>query len=324
MAYNAITADVLQRISSDDEFYALAGEAFHWQQKKCAPFSTFLQGIKYPVFNPDRPAFLPIELFKSHRVFCAESIEATFLSSGTGSGSRSSHHFASLDIYRSCSAWHFEALYGPLENHRILALLPSYLEQGDSSLVFMVHHFMTRTRDGYSHFYLEDFEALKRELERPFPGKTLLIGVSYALLDFSLLELSIPSNTVVMETGGMKGRKKEMIREELHDALCKGFHVSEVHSEYGMTELSSQAYSLGNGWFNTPPWMRCFVTDISDPLSTLPPGRRGCLAFIDLANRDSCAFIQTRDIGLIREDGAFRVEGRMDQSDLRGCNLLYT
>ena len=324
MAYNAISHDVLQHIQSDEDFNALASEAFAFQSERCAPFQTFLKGIGSPSFTIEQPAFLPIELFKTHKVFTGSEVRQTFLSSGTEASGRSTHAFADLDIYRHCSVAHFESIYGALSNHRILALLPSYLEQGASSLVFMVNHFMRHARQDASDFFLYDFEALKTTLNQEFEGSTLLIGVSYALLDFAETSGKLPAGTIVMETGGMKGRKRELTREELHGQLSAAFGLSEIHSEYGMTELSSQAYSTGDGWFITPPWMKAYTTEVSDPLRQLPAGRRGCLAFIDLANRDSCAFIQTRDIGVVREDGAFRVEGRMDRSDLRGCNLLYT
>lgn len=324
MPYNAIAANVLQLITSDESFEALASKAFDFHARHCAPFREFLSGIGSPAFSIDNPSFLPIELFKSHRVFSASTSSRTFLSSGTASAERSQHHFSDLELYSTTSQAHFESLYGSLSSIRILALLPSYLEQGESSLVFMVDHFMKQTAAGASHFFLSDFAELQRTLLMPFEGTTLLIGVSYALLDFAATKPTLPEGIIIMETGGMKGRKKELTREELQGILIEQLNVASIHSEYGMTELSSQAYSQGDGWFKSPAWMRAFVTDVSDPLSQLPAGRRGCLAFIDLANRDSCAFIQTRDIGIVLENGSFKVEGRMDQSDLRGCNLLYT
>lgn len=202
-------------------------------------------------------------------------------------------------------------------------MLPSYLEQGNSSLIFMVDHFMKQSGNG-SAYFLHDWAKLEAAFQVPFPGNTLLMGVSYALLDFAEFSSGVPEDTVVMETGGMKGRRKEIVREELHDRLKDQLGVGSIHSEYGMTELSSQAYSVGNGWFMPPPWMRAHITDINDPLSLAVPGKRGLLAFTDLANRDSCCFIQTRDIGVMKEGGAFKVEGRMDQSDVRGCNLLFS
>ena len=248
-----------------------------------------------------------------------------FKSSGTTGQTRSTHFVANQEWYRKVSQQHFESLYGKLDEWVVLALLPSYQENGESSLVFMAEHFIDQALDE-SGFVLHQPQQLIERLTtlQQRKQKTLLIGVSYALLDFAdCQDIDFPELTI-METGGMKGRREELTREQLHSAIRKGFPSSAINSEYGMTELLSQAYSLDGSWFTPPPWMKAYIREISDPLNTLPDGRRGLLAFVDLANLDSCAFIQTKDIGVVNEHGQFKVEGRLDHSDLRGCNLLYT
>lgn len=284
----------------------------------------FVQQLNQIDANGSQPVYLPVELFKHHRISCEASEEIIFQSSGTTGQLRSKHHIANRAWYETISRTHFERCYGKLDEWVVLGLLPSYEENGDSSLVYMVDHFIQRAKEG-SGFVLHDpakLVALLTEL-RSGKQKTLLFGVSYALLDFADTQtISFPELTV-METGGMKGRRAELTRSALHDAISIGFPDSPIHSEYGMTEMLSQAYALDGEWFTPPPWFQAVCFDISDPLNALPRGRRGVLAFIDLANLDSCAFIQTKDIGIVNAQGHFKVEGRVDNSDLRGCNLLY-
>lgn len=246
-----------------------------------------------------------------------------FISSATSGGSVSRHSVFKPDFYLQTATAIFERFYGPVENYHFLALLPSYLERKGSSLIFMIDHFISQDNSGHSGFYLNNLKELTLKINelKNSKKKTLLWGVSFALLDLAeKLEVDL-SHALVMETGGMKGRRKEWVREELHAYLCKRFHVAEIHSEYGMTELFSQAYSKGNGYFLCPPWMKIVVRDINDPFEVLREGKTGAINVIDLANAHSCAFIETEDLG--RSQGAnFEVLGRMDNSDIRGCNLL--
>lgn len=313
----------LIRLSTDDQFKAFVNDTFAHQCKNNPVYGSFLENTNR--LNPELTTFLPIELFKNHRVSCESKEEAIFKSSGTTATGRSTHYVFDNNLYELTSKYHFESIYGSLSNFTILALLPSYLDNGDSSLVHMVQYFMNFAKPG-SDFVLHKPKELKSKLESLAKNKehTLLFGVSYALLDFAEEhEIDFPE-LIIMETGGMKGRRKELTRPELHEAISKGFVSSNIHSEYGMTELLSQGYSQDGEWFKPPFWMRAVTTDVSDPFVVLPTGKRGLLAFTDLANYHSCAFIQTRDIGIVKEDGTFKVEGRLDHSDLRGCNLLYT
>ena len=269
--------------------------------------------------------FLPIKFFKSHQVITGDnSPEIVFNSSGTTGQLTSKHYVANTSVYKTSFLKTFEQFYGSPEDYCILALLPSYLEREGSSLVYMVHDLIVKSGHPDSGFYLHEHGKLAQKLkELDSKGvKILLIGVSFALLDLvSNYSFSL-KNTIIMETGGMKGRKKEMIREELHGILKAGFGVGEIHSEYGMTELLSQAYSLGKGSFECPPWMRVLIRDPEDPLTLLPDGKSGGVNIIDLANLHSCSFIATQDLGKLYPDGSFEILGRFDHSDLRGCNLM--
>jgi len=309
-------------IQSDEDFDAVAKEWFEKQVSECAPYQEFTSHLRARAVHFEHP-FLPVELFKNHRVSTSKQAKATFYSSGTQKSGRSAHHVYDLDLYNTLSVHHFESLYGPLSDFVVLALLPSYLENGDSSLVYMVDQFIQRAKPG-SEFVLNKPEVLTQILNEKATEKILLIGVSYALLDYADMHRTNHSQLIVMETGGMKGRREELTRQELHQRIRKGFPQAEIHSEYGMTELLSQAYSKDGTWFIPPKWMRVEAIDISDPLHVLPRGKRGLLAFTDLGNRYSCSFIQTKDIGYVSPEGSFVVEGRLDTSDLRGCNLLYT
>lgn len=259
--------------------------------------------------------FLPIELFKNHAIKSGDwEAEKIFKSSGTTATGRSEHHISDLDFYHETAKKTFESHFGSLSEYRILAILPSYQEQGDSSLISMVDYFMTYSQGGSGYFLNNDINnVLSNE------GKNLIIGVSYALLD--LTESHIKSHeSIVMETGGMKGRRKEMTRTELHTILKNSFDTSEIWSEYGMTELQSQGYGK-NGHFHFPPWAKCLVRDINDPFSYLPDHSTGGINVIDLANIETCCFIETKDLGRLNSN-TFEVLGRFDNSDIRGCNLM--
>ena len=269
--------------------------------------------------------FLPISFFKTHSVCQDKPIVHTFESSGTG-GNRSQHFVNDLSLYEQSFFPTFQKyLEIPLKQVSILALLPSYLERNNSSLVYMVNALLPQAHET-SGFFLNDFTTLKNQLEENEKNaiKTLLIGVSFALLDFSEQFPLVLKHTTIMETGGMKGRREELTRTELHAQLCQAFQVSEIHSEYGMTELFSQAYSKGNGIFVCPPWMKVICRDLQDPLTLLPPGKRGALNIIDLANQNSCSFIATEDLGIVHENGTFEILGRMNHAEIRGCNLLFS
>ncbi|MFT2011491.1 acyl transferase [Pontibacter sp. 13R65] len=273
--------------------------------------------------------FLPIEFFKTHRVVTgAFEPEVIFYSSGTTQSTRSQHLVSNLAWYEQTSRQIFEKFYGSLQDYTVLALLPSYLEQGGSSLVAMVDYFIKQTGQQAEGFYLHNHDLLLQALRqaKQHQKKVLLMGVSYALLDLAdkLNGQEDLSGVTVMETGGMKGRRKEMIREELHAQLQKGLGVTEIHSEYGMTELLSQGYSFGNGLFWPGFSMRILLRDLNDPFQVSTSSRTGGINVIDLANVDSCAFIETKDIGKLYPDGSFEVLGRFDNSDIRGCNLLVS
>ena len=269
--------------------------------------------------------FLPVRFFKSYRVSVAEGpYEAVFTSSATTGAEPSKHYVPRLDLYERSFLQSFRLFYRDPAEYCILALLPSYLEREGSSLVWMIDRLIRRSGHPESGFYLHDYAKLSDTLKRLAVAgqKTLLFGVSFALLDFAEAYVLPEMNLTVMETGGMKGRRREPVREELHAFLAERFRVPEIHSEYGMTELLSQAYSQGGGVFRTPPWMRVYVRDPYDPFVLLPPGRTGGINLIDLANIYSCAFLETQDLGRLLPDVSFTVEGRFDHSEMRGCNLM--
>jgi len=269
--------------------------------------------------------FLPVAFFKDHTISIMNGpFETVFTSSGTSGSSPSRHPVPDLSIYKESFSRAFQHFYGDITAYCILALLPSYLERSGSSLIYMLDDLIKKTGCKESGFYLYEHDNLFKTLLTlgTQNKKILLFGVSFALLDFAEKYELPEMDITVMETGGMKGRRKEMVRKELHDFLKERFHVVSVHSEYGMTELMSQAYSSGNGIFRTPPWMRILVRDSYDPFSYPPPGHTGGINVIDLANLYSCAFIETQDLGRLQPDGSFTVEGRYDHSDIRGCNLM--
>ena len=290
-------------------------------QKYCALVKKTPSNVKHITEIP----FLPIEFFKSKKIVSNLSKEqAIFTSSGTTGQITSKHYVTDLGFYEYSFRNAFSKFYGNIEDYAILALLPSYLEREGSSLIYMIKDLIEGSNHVDSGFYLNNYEELVnklRDLENEGQN-VLLIGVTYALLDLiENFEFNL-NNTIVMETGGMKGRRKEMIREELHSLLKKGFGVNEIHSEYGMTELLSQAYSLGNGIFECPPWMDVLIRETEDPFTLVTTGKTGGINVIDLANFNSCSFIQTQDLGRKFDNFSFEVLGRFDNSDIRGCNLM--
>jgi hypothetical protein len=276
--------------------------------------------------------FLPIQFFKSHEVISSTNpVQETFTSSGTTGMITSKHLVTDVTLYEQSYRNAFSQFYGNIEDYAVLALLPSYLERKGSSLIYMVNDLIQLSNNTNSGFYLHNYDELTSKLiELDSEGQNvLLIGVTYALLDLIEQQNFQLQNTIVIETGGMKGKRKEIIREELHEILCKGFGVSNIHSEYGMTELLSQAYSLGNGIFECPNWMQILIRDTEDALSYVSTGKTGGINVIDLANINSCSFIATQDLGkkypnnhASRQTGSFEVLGRFDNSDIRGCNLM--
>ncbi|WP_183556959.1 acyl transferase [Mucilaginibacter sp. SP1R1] len=315
-------------ISSTEEFNNAVLQIFQYQAKNCAVYRQFISGLKVDVTavsSVDQIPFLPIEFFKSHRVLSTnKAAQLTFTSSGTTGTTTSSHFVNDKSWYEDSFRNAFKLFYGDIKDYTVLALLPSYLEREGSSLIYMVNDLIKQSENTDSGYFLYNHEELYHQLKKQQDAKkpTLLIGVTFGLLDFiEHYQINFPE-LVVMETGGMKGRRKEMIREELHDILCNGFGVNAIHSEYGMTELLSQAYSLGEGVFVCPPWMKIIIRDTNDPISTLANGKTGGINVIDLANINSCSFIATQDLGKTFTDGSFEVLGRFDQSDIRGCNLL--
>ena len=269
--------------------------------------------------------FLPISFFKSHDVVANQNdIEITFTSSGTTGMITSKHQVTNVSYYEESYRKAFSQFYGNIEDYVILALLPSYLERTGSSLIYMVEDLIRLSQNENSGFYLHNYNDLIEKLivlEKE-EKNVILIGVTYALLDLIEKQHFRLKNTIIMETGGMKGKRKEMIREELHGQLCKGFGVAAIHSEYGMTELLSQAYSLGNGIFECPNWMQIHIRDAEDALSYIGNGKTGGINVIDLANINSCSFIATQDLGKKYDNNTFEVLGRFDNSDIRGCNLM--
>ncbi len=314
-------------ITSSEEFEQLALQVFRYQHQHTSVYHEFCNFLK---IEPSRIQtildipFLPIQFFKSHRVISKEVSETmTFISSGTTGSTTSKHLVADLNLYKKSFSQAFQENYGDPSNYVILALLPSYLEREDSSLIYMVDHLIKDSHNPNSGFYLDNMSALIEKLKQQeeMGQKTILLGVSYALLDLIELQSFNLKNTTIIETGGMKGRRKELVKVELHQILKKGFGVSRIHSEYGMTELLSQAYSKGNGIFTTSSWMKILTRDPEDALS-FNQGKTGGINVIDLANLYSCSFIATQDLGKTYSDASFEIIGRFDISDIRGCNLM--
>ncbi|RXP49331.1 acyl transferase [Lutibacter sp. HS1-25] len=311
-----------------NDFEKSALEIFRFQAANNEVYKTFLSYLKCDVFGVNtiyEIPFLPIQFFKSHQIVASKNpVQEIFLSSGTTGMQQSKHFVTDLAIYEESFRKGFDYFYGNIEKYTILALLPAYLERNGSSLIYMVNDLIEKSKKPASGFYLNNLDELAKTLvDLDQKGeKILLIGVSFALLDLVESYKFKLKNTIIMETGGMKGRRKELIREELHEILGEGFGVEKIHSEYGMTELLSQGYSKGNGLFECPPWMKILTRDTEDALTILPEGTSGGINVIDLANINSCSFIATQDLGKTYKNGTFEVLGRFDNSDIRGCNLL--
>ena len=316
-------SDKIFAISTEEEFSQLALEVFRFQAQRCAPYRQYVEllGVEpSQVSRIEDIPFLPIELFKFRDVYCGQQEpEKVFTSSSTTGQTPSRHMMQSLALYEQAFTRAFEQFYGNAEGWSIYGLLPNYLQREGSSLVYMVDRLIARCGSGG--FYLDEYEKLLSDMAAD-PKPKILLGVSYALWDLAEQYAPKLENTVVMETGGMKGYREELPKAEFHKILTSAFGVEEIHSEYGMAELTSQAYSSGDGVFNAPQWMRVLARDVNNPLKVLPHGSRGALNIIALANLSSCAFLATQDVGRTYEDGAFMVEGRLSGAEVRGCNLL--
>ncbi len=322
-----VPADIFS-ISNQKQFEKIALKVFRFQYDNNGVYRQFCQHLKVEIQQVKsllQIPFLPIQFFKSHEVVTGDHpIQKMFTSSGTTGMASSKHLVTDLSLYESSYLQAFSQFYGNIEDYVLLALLPSYLEREGSSLIYMVHDLIQKTNNSDSGFYLHNYDELITKLialDRSGQN-VILIGVTYALLNLIEKQRFQLKNTIIMETGGMKGKRKELIREELHEILCKGFGVSSIHSEYGMTELLSQAYSLGNGVFECPSSMQILIRDTEDALQYVPDGKTGGINVVDLANLYSCSFIATQDLGKKNPNATFEVLGRFDNSDIRGCNLM--
>lgn len=315
-------------IRTETDFLIQALRIFEFQYRNNKVYHSFCSHLDvHPstVTTLKQIPFLPIEFFKSKSVVSStEAEEIIFTSSGTTGSETSKHFITDLKLYQNSYLKGFKEFYGAIEDYCILALLPSYLERTGSSLIYMVEDLISKSNHPKSGFFLNEYDQLHQQILelQNNDTKLLIIGVSFALLEFTEHYQFSLHNTIIMETGGMKGRRKELVRQELHQLLTDGFGVPQIHSEYGMTELLSQGYSKGHGVFNCPPWMKVLVRDTEDPLSYQDTGKTGALNIIDLANSNSCSFIATQDLGKTHENGSFEVIGRFDNSDIRGCNLM--
>tara|TARA_R100000750_G_scaffold32961_1_gene21124 strand:- start:29833 stop:30810 length:978 start_codon:yes stop_codon:yes gene_type:complete len=314
--------------TSELNFVDEALNAFHYQYLNNPVYHNFCNLLNInveDVKNIDKIPFLPVSFFKSHEIKTNHfKEEIIFTSSGTTGNSTSRHFVKDITLYEKSFTTCFELFYGKPENYYILALLPSYLERDGSSLIYMTEKLIEKSKHASSGFYLHNIDELAEQLIalEESHQKTLLIGVSFALLDLFEKHQFQLKHTTIMETGGMKGKRKELTREELHQFIKKASGVKQVHSEYGMTELLSQAYAKNDGLYSSPPWMKIIIKDINDPFQSLANNKTGAINIIDLANIDSCCFIATQDLGKINKHGQFEVLGRFDNSDIRGCNLL--
>jgi len=323
-----ILNDKIFEIDSLSEFNEIAIKIFHYQYNNNIIYKQFVDFNFIDItkiYHFSEIPFLPIDLFKTQKVICNNNAtEKIFESSGTTSNIRSKHYICSLNLYEKSFLSAFEYFYGNIKDYCFLALLPNYSEQQNSSLIYMINRLIKETGHKDSNFYLYDLKALSEKLIQldNHRKKIILFGVTYSLLDLAeKYPVKIP-DAIIFETGGMKGRRKEMLREELHLQLKHSFGVPSVHGEYGMTELLSQAYSKSDGIFETPPWMKILIRDINDPFRILDVNKSGAINIIDLANIETCSFIATQDMGKVYQNGKFEVSGRLDNSDLRGCNLM--
>jgi phenylacetate-coenzyme A ligase PaaK-like adenylate-forming protein len=323
-----INPDRIFSVSESQDFDQLALEIFDYQVRNCEIYARYVHNLGIDIKkikDLESIPYLPIEFFKSQNINCSKAeADIIFSSSGTTGQIQSRHFVMDIDLYIQSYRTAFKLFYGDISKYTILALLPSYQEREGSSLIYMVNDLIRLSQNPKSGYFLNEQDLLKQTLEQLNTSKTqtILIGVTYALIDFAENNAIKFPELIVMETGGMKGKRREILRTELHEVLCAGFGVPKIHSEYGMTELLSQAYSKGSGIFQTPPWMKIRVRDTNDPLTILGNGASGGLNIIDLANVYSCSFIATQDLGKSYPDGSFEVLGRFDHSDIRGCNLL--
>ncbi|PKQ62803.1 acyl transferase [Labilibaculum filiforme] len=315
-------------IANENDFEKTAFQVFQYQATNNKVYKEYLEHLKIDISTIktiSQIPFLPIDFFKSHKVISTDKeAQAIFTSSGTTGNLTSRHYVPNLKIYEASFTKGFEQYYGSVDDYCILALLPSYLEREGSSLIYMMEKLIKDSKHEKSGFYLHNHEELIATIAdlKKQNQKILLLGVSFALLDLAEQHQLNLDGVIVMETGGMKGRRKEITREELHAFLTERLGVEKIHSEYGMTELLSQAYSKGDSLFFTPSWMKILIRDTYDPFSYEKQGRSGGVNVIDLANINSCSFIETQDLGRIHADGSFEILGRFDHSDIRGCNLL--
>lgn len=323
-----ITFDKLFNVKNEHDFNHLALKVFNFQYANNTVYRSYVDSINIKpsqITHYKNIPFLPIEFFKSHEIVSApaSSNSIVFTSSSTTSQIPSQHIVTDVTVYEKSFLAAFKLFYGEPENYTILALLPGYLERKGSSLVYMFNELIRLSKNDKSGFYLNNYEELLKVINECKLSKTkvLLIGVTYALLDLAEREPDFGETVIVMETGGMKGRRKEMVKEELHSVLTSKLGVKQIHSEYGMTELLSQAYSKGEGLFECPPWMKTLIRDTDDPFSLVKENKTGGINIIDLANLNSCSFIATQDLGRINGN-YFEVMGRFDNSDIRGCNLM--
>ena len=323
-----ISQEDIFAISSKKEFEKITLKVFRYQYENNKVYQAFCNHLGKNTSNVkliNAIPFLPIQFFKSETIVSnLDQVQAVFTSSGTTGAITSQHFVTDISIYENSYNIAFTQFYGNIQEYCVLALLPSYLEREGSSLIYMVNDLITKSNHKDSGFYLSNIEQLaNRIIELENEGQNvLLIGVTYALLDLIEFKKFNLKNTIIMETGGMKGKRKEIIREELHQTLCEGFGVNTIHSEYGMTELLSQAYSLGNGIFECPLWMDVLIRDTEDAFQYVENGKTGGINVIDLANINSCSFIATQDLGKKQQNMTFEVLGRFDNSDIRGCNLM--
>ena len=315
-------------IKNQSSFNKYCLDIYHFQYRNNLVYKKFCNMICENPMNINeinKIPFLPISFFKTKKILSVDKFEKVFYSSGTTTNSRSKHFISNLKLYEESFIKNFKNNYGELNKYTIIALLPNYYENESSSLIYMVEKLIKLTKSNESGFFLDEYTNLSKKLNQLDSNddrKTILIGVPYALLDLLDFNQFCFNNTIIMETGGMKGRRKELVRNELHEKLKSGFGVNQIHSEYGMTELLSQSYSKGNGIFSTPAWMKVLIRDVNDAQNLNFNKKSGAINIIDLANYNSCSFIATDDMGKFVSESEFEVIGRIDNSDVRGCNLL--
>jgi len=318
----------IKSIHTDDDFNSVAIDIFNYQYQNNIIYKKWVDYLGHKPSDIDHYTnipFLPISLFKTHEIKSYNGDAEIIFSSSSTTGMTTSKHFVkNVDLYKEAYTASFEEFYGAIEDYTVLALLPSYLEREGSSLILMAEDFIAKSKYNESGFYLYNYKELYEQLEflKSLNRKVILLGVSFALLEFAeQFKVDFPE-LIIMETGGMKGKRKELLRTELHSIYNNAFGTSAIHSEYGMTELMSQAYSKGNGIFECPKNLKILIRDTNDPLSLITQGKSGGINIIDLYNIHSCSFIATQDLGKINTDGNFEILGRFDNSDIRGCNLL--